>query len=440
MKYLFKRNYLLIIGFLGADLCAQNVDPSDFKISALNQIWTRYSQNNEGSMFMDQNASESFDIGLRRTRFYLFGNLTPKVFTYFQFGQNNFNSRFNSQNSNRKLSAFIHDAWAEYQVGKKRNLVWGGGLTIANGLSRYSQPSIGSIATLDVPVFAQATVDQTDQFSRKLSLYVRGQISKLDYRLILSDPFPPTSSGTTQPAIADVSQFSPVGHHLQSQFLFSWNFFDLENHQTPYMTGTYLGKKKVCNISIGGIFQPKAMYRLERSTDLNLIDTVFENMLLLNAETYLEIPLKNTAMFHAYLGCFYTDYGRNYLRMNGIMNTANSNSISGLSKNVGQQYGNSVVMFGTGSQIYSEVAYLLPHQGKPPLWMPYVSFLNSRFQALGGKSLSEYHFGLNYFIDSHRAKITIDFGNRPSLLVYEDRNLSDVTRKNTFLIQYQISI
>ena len=40
-----------------------------------------------------------------------------------------------------------------------------------NGLSRFSQPSIGTIVTMDVPVFAQATVDQTDEFSRKLSVY-----------------------------------------------------------------------------------------------------------------------------------------------------------------------------------------------------------------------------------------------------------------------------
>jgi hypothetical protein len=37
-------------------------------------------------------------------------------------------------------------------------------------------------------VFLQYTVDQTDQFARKLSIYARGQIGKLDYRLVMSDP------------------------------------------------------------------------------------------------------------------------------------------------------------------------------------------------------------------------------------------------------------
>jgi len=49
---------------------------------------------------------------------------------------------------------------------------------------------------MDVPVFAQATVDQTDEFSRKLSVYARGQVGRLDYRLVLTDPFPVNTNGT----------------------------------------------------------------------------------------------------------------------------------------------------------------------------------------------------------------------------------------------------
>lgn len=415
---------------------AQNLNTSDFKISALNQTWIRYVQNNDGSLMMGEPSPQSMDIGLRRTRFYLYGNITPKVFTYFQFGQNNFNSRYNSLNGNRKIAAFIHDAWAEYQVNNNRSLILGGGLTIANGLSRFSQPSIGSIATLDVPVFAQATVDQTDQFSRKLSVYARGQINKLDYRLVLSDPFPPTSAGIGIPAVSEAAQFSPIGHHLQRQFLVTWNFFEMENHQTPYMTGTYLGKKKVWNISLGGIFQPKAMYRLNSSGS----DTIFENMLLYNLETYLEIPLKKKSMLHAYLGCFFTDYGKNYLRMNGIMNTANGSTNVGLSKSVGSQYGNSIPMFGTGNQIYAECAYLLPHQSDKPKLMPYVTYLNSNFDVLKNKGLHEYHIGLNCFLDSHRAKVTLDWGNRNAIQILNNSTIYDLGRKNTIILQYQISI
>src|SRR6185369_6516907 len=175
-----------------------NSDGSHYlKLTFLNQIWFRYNNSNPGTLLQNEPADQTFDIGLRRTRFQFFGQLTDHVFFYFQYGQNNFNSV--SQNAgNRKIQAFFHDALGEYKFKKgSEKLVLGGGLTITNGLSRFSQPSIGTIMSMDVPVFAQATVDQTDEFSRKLSVYARGQIGKFDYRLVVSDPFPVQTNGTT---------------------------------------------------------------------------------------------------------------------------------------------------------------------------------------------------------------------------------------------------
>src|SRR5205085_1442843 len=136
------------------------------------------------------------------------------------------------------VQVFFHDALAEYKIKKGSDLLYlGGGLTIANGLSRFSQPSVSTIMSLDVPVFAQATVDQTDEFSRKLSVYARGQLGRLDYRVVLSDPFPVTSNGATPPDPGSAATFSLVGHHKQYQGFFAYNFFDREPHTTPYMTG-----------------------------------------------------------------------------------------------------------------------------------------------------------------------------------------------------------
>ena len=102
--------------------------------------------------------------------------------------------------------------FADYRNQKGSDLLYiGGGLTIANGLSRFSQPSISTIMSMDVPVFAQATVDQTDEFSRKLSLYARGQIGKLDYRLVLTDPFPVNTNGTV--AIPQAAPPAGVGQY-----------------------------------------------------------------------------------------------------------------------------------------------------------------------------------------------------------------------------------
>ncbi|MFM7429182.1 MAG: hypothetical protein ACKO1F_04705 [Flammeovirgaceae bacterium] len=198
-----------------------NEDGSHYlKATFLNQVWFRYNESNSSTTVLGDLTSETFDIGLRRTRVQVYGQLTDRVFFYAQFGQNNFNylSGQNSTNTgNRKAQVFFHDALGEYRVFKGSDkLHLGGGLTITNGLSRFSQPSIGTIMSMDVPVFAQATVDQTDEFSRKLSVYARGQIGKQDYRIVLSDPFPITSNGLPQPSInATNANFAWDQHHKQ---------------------------------------------------------------------------------------------------------------------------------------------------------------------------------------------------------------------------------
>ena len=176
--------------------------------------------------------------------------------------------------------------------------------------------------TMDVPVFAQATVDQTDEFSRKLSIYARGQLGKFDYRVILSDPFPVTSNGSpSSPTPGPSATFAQIGHHKQYQGFFLYNFFDKETHTTPYMTGTYLGKKKVFNLEAGFISQRKATWS---STDGG-VTTDYHDMNLWSVALFYDAPLnveKGTAL-SAYLGYFDMDYGPNYLRYNGIMNPAN---------------------------------------------------------------------------------------------------------------------
>ena len=58
--------------------------------SALGQVWVRYNENNPGSMAFTYPKDNTFDIGIRRWRVQMSGYLSPKVFYYTQFGQNNF--------------------------------------------------------------------------------------------------------------------------------------------------------------------------------------------------------------------------------------------------------------------------------------------------------------------------------------------------------------
>lgn len=403
------------------------------KATLLNQVWLRFNQSNPGSQVMNEPAPETFDIGLRRTRLQLYGQVTDRVFFYMQFGQNNFN--YLSQTSgNRKIQAFFHDAIGEYRISKASDkLILGGGLTITNGLSRFSQPSVGTIMTMDVPVFAQATVDQTDEFSRKLSLYARGQVGKLNYRVVLSDPFPITTNGITPPPLSSNASFSQKGHTKQYQSLFIYNLFDKEPHTTPYMTGTYLGKKKVLNLEVGFITQSKAMWTKETASP----DTTYHSLNLWSAALFYDAPVnseKGTAL-SAYAGYFNYDFGPGYLRYNGIMNPASS--VTGPYP-AGSQ-GNAFPMFGTGKVIYTQIGYLMRKdllgEGNGAL-MPYASLMSAKYERLD-KQMNVIAAGVNWLINGHANKISLDVQNRP---YYEQQgtNLIRSGRKNQVVLQYQI--
>jgi hypothetical protein len=417
-----------------------NDDGSHYlKWTLTNQVWFRYNKSNPGTTVLGDPTPETFDIGLRRTRIQFFGQITDHVFFYTQFGQNNFNylAGQNGTNSgNRKVQAFFHDALGEYKVWKDNDrLKLGGGLTIANGLSRFSQPSIGTIMTMDLPVFAQATVDQTDEFSRKLSVYARGQIGKFDYRIVLSDPFPITSNGTAAPPIGANATYAQDVHHKQYQGYFIYNIFDKETHTTPYMTGTYLGKKKILNIEAGFITQKNAMWY---TPDLG-VTTKHQNMKLFSAAIYYDAPVnteKGTAI-SAYAGFFNTDYGKNYLRYNGIMNPA-----SGINNGpAANSQGNAFPMFGTGKVIYAQAGYLfkkdLLGEGNGTL-MPYASIMSADYDRLSGR-MNVWDIGLNWFIKGHTSKFSLDYQNRT---VYENLagGIVKTGNKGQVVLQYQISI
>jgi hypothetical protein len=396
-------------------------------------------------------TSSGFDIGLRRTRFQIYGQLTDHVTFYFQMGQNNFNfisgnggaPDNNSPYVNRKAQFFIHDALAEYRIKKGSDLLFlGGGLTITNGLSRFSQPSISTIMSMDVPVFAQATVDQTDEFSRKLSVYARGQLGRLDYRLVLTDPFPVNTNGTvnapplTAAPNSPNATFAQVGHEKQYQGFFMWNFFDKESHVTPYMTGTYLGKKKVFNLEAGFITQKNATW----TGDGTVAGTQYHDMNLWSVAMFYDAPLnteKGTA-FNAYAGYFHTDYGQGYIRYNNSMNPANGTTIAGAPTN---SYGTAFPMFGTGNVIYAQAGYLLKKdllgEGNGTL-MPYVTLQSSKLDRLD-KQMNVWDFGVNWLIKGHTSKITLDYQIRPTYtgLSSDAVLIKDSGTKNQVVIQYQ---
>lgn len=404
------------------------------KLTFLNQTWLRFNESNPGTLVNGSPQDHTFDIGLRRTRLQFYGQINRRTFFYTQFGMNNFN-RFSQNAGNRKLQAFFHDALGEFHALDGANpLKFGAGLTITNGLSRFSQPGVTSIMTTDVPIFAQSTVDQTDEFARKLSVYARGQLGKLDYRLALSDPFPVYTNGLDQPILNENATFNREGPGKQIQGFFIWNFLEREPHILPYMAGTYLGKKRIFNLEAGFITQPKATW----STPNNGADTLYYDLNQWAVSLFYDAPIgKKGAALNAYLGYFSMDYGHNYIRYNGIMNPANGLIyFPGGNTNTG----NSFPMFGTGHVVYSQIGYLLPNsflgEGNGQL-MPYATFTYADFERLSS-AYSLWDIGTSWLVDGHSSKFSINYQNRPIYGMVNDSPHVFKGSKGCVILQYQV--
>ncbi|MDB5140920.1 MAG: hypothetical protein JWR12_2836 [Mucilaginibacter sp.] len=414
-----------------------NDDGSHYlKLTILGQLWFRYNESNPGTTVLKEPTAETYDIGIRRARFQFYGQLTDHAFFYFYFGQDNFNYL-----SPRKFTPFIQDALAEYKVKKgSEALIFGGGLSIISGLSRFSQPQVANIMSMDIPLFTQSTFDLTDQAGRKLSMYARGQVGKLDYRLILSNPFPITTSGTilqTGNPTTPNSNFAQQGNHMQYQGLLIWNFFDRETHVVAYMPGTYYGAKKVLNLEAGFIEQKNATWSSQDGGQ-----TVnYHPLNCWSVAVFYDAPLNKTkgTALNAYLGYFDTQYGPGYLRYVGIMPTADGLAAS--APYLAGSQGNAFPTFGTGHVIYSQFGYLLDKDllGKDNgTLMPYATLQTAGYDRLD-KQMTVFDLGINWFISGNTSKLTLDYQNRPVYSLVGSNLIRNASREVQLVLQYQFS-
>jgi hypothetical protein len=408
-----------------------------FKFTALNQVWVRYTQFNRNSGINGTMVDNRADIGIRRLRFQLYGQLSERVFMYTQFGQNNFTA-----NTPRFTGSFFHDAVVEYSVVKDQ-LSIGGGLTGWSGLARYASPSIGKIMTLDAPLYQQATNGVNDQFLRKLSIYAKGKFHKFNYRLAVSDPLSVQNGGANSSTLnGNDASFSPLPPNKQFQGYVFYAFKDEEDNTTPYTVGTYLGKKQVFNIGAGFIQQKDAMWLTGFSTD-----TTFHNMVLLGVDVFYDVNLnkgKNDALT-VYAAFTNYDFGPNYIRNVGVMNPGNSSEP--FIAHQGYPVGNSFAMIGTGRAYYSQVGYLfaakIGHLAKR--FQIFGSILNVNYEVLSTSS-STFEMGGNLFLTGdHSSKLSVMYQNRPVnntiISPFGDGWLyGESYRKGMFVLQYQVSI
>ncbi len=403
------------------------------KGTGLAQIWFRYNDNNPGSTIYGTPKKETFDVGLRRVRYQLMAQVNKKTFLYTQFGINSINSL-----SSRKSPLFFHDVTAEYNV-YKNFITIGGGLNGWNGTSRYSSSGVSNILCLDLPVIEETTNDVTDQFVRKLGVYAKGKIKRFDYRVAAANPFPVqnalTTIATLPAAGINTAYYSTKAPELQYQGYFMWQFLDKETNQLPYMTGSYLGKKRVFNIGSGFTYQKNAMwYRNE------IGDTISKPLQQFAVDVFFDYYLNKEKQnaITAYAAFLNYDFGPNYIRNAGAMNTANGTNSSSSFNGTG----NSAPLIGTGQVIYAQAAYLLKKDllGKEGTLQPYVSGSYANYQKLNDPVLI-YDIGLNWIMSGQNSKLSLDYQSRPIFNTDSNGKVHETksARRGQIVLQYQIA-
>ncbi len=399
-----------------------NKDGDEYvKLTLLNQVWMRYANYNPGSTIYDYSESSGFDMGIRRFRVQLMARLSDRVFIYSQFGMNNFNFM-----SERKAGFFVHDAVVEYTAIKEK-LTFGAGLSAWNNYSRYSAPSIGTILGIDVPLYQQATGDMTDQFIRRLTVYAKGNLGKLDYHVSLAKPMAIQNASGWNSNVRQQADFSGKPPHLQSNVYVEYQFKENESMQTPFRAGTYLGKKEVFNIGIGFIHQKDAMWYREMPG----ADTLETDMMHIAFDVYYDAPVgENGGALSLYGNYTSFDFGPSYLRNSGVMNPVNGSDNTDLINGGG----NSFPALGTGHVIYFQGGYKFRDNlmGETTL-MPYAAVQYGDFDRLqDGMVYTD--VGMNWLIDGHRSKFTLAYRNRPLF----EQSGEYLERRGSVVLQYQV--
>jgi len=399
--------------------------------TGLAQIWLRYNDNNPGSTIYGSPKKETFDVGLRRVRYQIMGQVSKKVFFYTQFGINSFNSL-----SARKPGLFLHDVTAEYKI-YKNYFTLGAGLNGWNGTCRYTSSGVGNILGMDLPTIEESTNDVTDQFVRKLGVYAKGQIGGLDYRIAAANPFPVQNSLTTVATLngTNTAAYSTKAPEMQHQGYLKWQFFDKENNLLPYSAGSYLGKKHILNVGSGFTYQKDAMWY--RNAKMDTISAPMQQFALdVFYDSYLNKEKQNAIT--AYAAYLNYNFGPNYIRNAGAMNTANGTTGTASFNS----YGNNVPLIGTGQVVYAQAAYLFKKDlfGKNGTIQPYASSSYAMYQKLKDPVLI-YDIGLNWIIAGQNSKISLDYQSRP---IFNTDSKGDIretksARRGQVVLQYQVS-
>jgi hypothetical protein len=376
-----------------------------FRIELWLQVWTRAMQLNPGTTILDDpNTLETEnqdawygDVGIRRARIRMFGEIFPRVLVLMHFGINNQTFRRDA-GSGFKQQLFFHDLWAEV-AAVKEHLYIGGGLIYWNGISRMTNASTITLMSLDAPISNWPTIEETDQFARQLGLYAKGKAGLFDYRVSATRPFVPVVGDPTT-----TGEYNDTANTWAFAGYFQLQFWDIESDVLPYTTGTYIGEKRVMNVGAGFYTQPKGIAYLGDGGELRERANS-----IASADFFVDLPLKakNGGALTAYAVYYWLDFGPNNLQSIGVMNTGDIGAGTSLNGR-----GNDYPMLGTGNTGYGQFGWLMPWKVETIQFQPYILSQMSKFDALND-TMFQFGVGVNMFVYGHNAKVTLEYRNRP---------------------------
>ena len=197
-----------------------------------------------------------------------------------------------------------------------------------------------------------------------------------------------------------------------------------------YFTGTLFYAKKVFNIGAGWHAEGATASHKSPTNSVQL-----HNQSNLGVDVFLDMPIKKskgTAI--SVYSVFTSNYGPKVISEPGYLEphagaqttTANAETSWAIGRNLQPT-------IGTGSIWYTQVGYLLPKLKNGTAFMPYATFTYKKFDRIG-KASGQYDLGLNYLINNHNAKITLQYSSRP---VYKTVNNDPVRNgsKGEFILQ-----
>ncbi len=404
---------LLLIGF-SQSASAQADTPTPKKDHSYKPLTVRL--NDDGSKYIrfitwhqlwlqTGDGQSGLAMSIRRSRFLAYAQISPRFLILTHWGLNNLTTQGitanpNTQSDNQASLLFLHDAWAEFAVVPEKFHV-GTGLHYWNGISRLTNQSTLNMMTLDNPgrvglggegpprlsdaaLFPWSNITSSDQFARHLGVYAKGTIGKFGYRIAANGARRNVGSLSTE----ELSfQVDGDGQDWLVGGYFKYDVFDKESDKLPYFVGTYFGAKKVLSIGAGFHHHPNALARgvMDEEGTMVIDEDSRENITKWAVDVFYDAPVGDNGGAINALGAYYNyDFG-------------GSETFSG-----------GGLVPGSGNIIYGQLGYVLPFKAAETRFMPYVAYSQQNFDATPDSSY-ELNVGLNWLINGHFAKVTVEY-------------------------------